>query len=106
MSADVPAGVDVSKAKVLCHFSGSSMYADFNYNVESLVDNGTGNYTINFSVPFKNNDYVALASSGSNEQSILTPKDGSVVVFTGNSAGSGSDPTDVMLAVFGELDNE
>ena len=106
MSADVPAGVDVSKAKVLCHFSGSSMYADFNYNVESLVDNGTGNYTINFSVPFKNNDYVALASSGSNEQSILTPKDGSVVVFTGNSSGSGSDPTDVMLAVFGELDNE
>jgi hypothetical protein len=55
-------------AKAWCRFDGSAAAAsmiDDSYNVSSMTDNGTGDYSINFSTAMTNADYTAFGSVGS-----------------------------------------
>ena len=52
-------------AKAWVNFDGSGTVAiRASYNVSSITDNGTGDYTINFTNAFANTDYATLAVSG------------------------------------------
>jgi len=55
-------------AKAWCRFDGAAAAAsmiDDSYNVSSMTDNGTGDYSINFSTAMTNADYTAFGSVGS-----------------------------------------
>ena len=50
------------RAKIWCAFNQSTIDDDF--GVSSVTDNGTGNYTVNFSSNFSNTNYCAVATGG------------------------------------------
>jgi len=55
-------------AKAWCRFDGAAAAAsmiDDSYNVSSMTDNGTGDYSINFSTAMANANYTAFGSVGS-----------------------------------------
>ena len=63
-----PEQVSLGRAKAWVNFDGTFGTSPFtianggirgSYNVSSITDNGTGNYTINFSITFANTNYVA-----------------------------------------------
>jgi len=91
-------------------FNGSGTIAiATSYNVESLTDNGTGDYTVNWAVPFKTINYVVQVSAnvgaaGFNGTSALTT--GSVQLAVETHAGSRSDAAIICVSAFGELENE
>jgi hypothetical protein len=49
-------------AKAWVNFNGSSMANRDSFNVASLTDNGTGDYTINYSNAMGNVNYICLGS--------------------------------------------
>tara|TARA_R100000353_G_scaffold171736_1_gene136329 strand:+ start:585 stop:899 length:315 start_codon:yes stop_codon:yes gene_type:complete len=49
-------------ATAWCNFNQSSIREDF--GVSSVTDNGTGNYTVNFSTSMGDSNYCALVTSG------------------------------------------
>ena len=51
-------------AKAWVNFNGSgTIAARDSLNLSSLTDNGTGNYTVNFSNAMNNNDYSSLSAT-------------------------------------------
>ena len=51
-------------AKAWVNFNGTSTLAiRASYNVASVTDNGTGNYTVNFATAMANDDYVACGEN-------------------------------------------
>jgi hypothetical protein len=53
-----------SVAKAWISFNGTGVVSIINsYNIESIIDNGFGNYTINFQTPMENANYSFLAWS-------------------------------------------
>jgi hypothetical protein len=63
LASDLPAGVDMSKAKAWVIFNGTGTVAiQASYNIKSITDNGTGDWYVNFAVPFKGGeiDYLGL----------------------------------------------
>ena len=54
-----------SQTKAWVNFQGTgTVTIRDSYNVSSITDNGTGNYTVNLSVTMANNDYSAVAQAG------------------------------------------
>lgn len=54
-------------AKAWVNFNGTGTVAiRASYNVSSITDNGTGDYTINFTNALTDANYTALTTSGSN----------------------------------------
>ncbi|MDP6583128.1 MAG: hypothetical protein QF535_00625, partial [Anaerolineales bacterium] len=54
-------------AKAWCRFDGSAAAAsmiDDSYNVSSMTDNGTGDYSLNFSTAMASVNYTAFGSVG------------------------------------------
>ena len=65
LASDLPAGVDLSKAKAWIHgYPGIAIYSS--HNVKSLTSTGTGIFEIEFAVPFKYEDYAVIGCSMSN----------------------------------------
>lgn len=55
------------RAKAWINFNGTGTIASRDsFNVSSLVDNGTGDYTINLASPLPSADYAALATVSGN----------------------------------------
>ena len=111
LAAGVPKGVDLSKAKAWVNYNHNTPAINGSYNVKSVTDVSTGRFYVNFSVPFKNNDYAAIgtsrAASGQDENLFVeamykTYADVRVI----NDGGSGQDSTLVSVLFFGELENE
>ena len=50
------------RAKIWCAFNQSTINDSF--GVSSVTDNGTGNYTVNFSSSFSNTNYCAVMTGG------------------------------------------
>jgi len=77
------------------HFNGTGVIAiQDSFNVTSITDNGTGNYTITWATDFTNDDYACVVSSTSPEASLSsTPAVGSIAAYTLNSAGAAEDAT-------------
>ena len=58
-------------AKVWCNFNGSGTAAiNDSFNVSSLTDEGTGDYTLSFSSAFANTNYALGGSAGYNSEYI------------------------------------
>jgi hypothetical protein len=115
LSADMPGGIDLSKAKAWIYFeNGASISAS--YNIEALNNHGTGNMSVDFAVPFKSAKYVAVSMSANRAGSsggviICTTSDtkGQTAANFGFGWSFFNDTyanEDGWLAFFGELENE
>ena len=115
LSADLPDGIDMSKAKAWIYFeNGASISAS--YNIEALTNHGTGNMSVDFAVPFKSAKYVAVSMAANRAGS----SGGVLVCTTSDTKGQTSGNfgfgwsyfndtyanEDGYLAFFGELENE
>jgi hypothetical protein len=73
-------------------------------NVSSITDNGTGDYTVNFttSMPDSNYSVVALGNTGSNNgyMTLISTASGSCNITTRTSSSVGPDGTIICAAVF------
>ena len=66
-TVSVPTATVVNgSAKAWVNFNGSSMANRDSFNVASLTDNGTGDYTINYSTAMGNVNYICLGSQSYN----------------------------------------
>jgi len=92
-AAEVQAGTDTSRAvtpatlgehdgcaKAWVSFNGTGTVAiRGGFNVASITDNGTGDYTVNFATPFSDANYAAAGMAGANdsptEYTIVTTKE-------------------------------
>jgi len=110
LASELPAGVDLSKAKAWIRFSmASSGTINGSYNVKSITDGGAGLWTINFGVPFKSANYAVVgmapddAIMGADAANVLA---GSTTVKVRDNASSAYDATGNYVVFFGELENE
>ena len=73
------------------------------HNVTTITDTAVGNYTINFTNPMANIDYLQIATSSQGETSIIAAGRAmaSCRVLTENSSGTNADAEDVNVIVFG-----
>ena len=115
LANEAPKGVDLSKAAAWIQFDGSGTVAiDASYNVKSLTDESTGQYTVQFGIPFATDAGQAMAGTASGDANgFLTtspPGDNSDrtktrIVATQPTA-TLFDPHDLWMIWFGELENE
>ncbi len=109
LSADLPAGVDLRKAKAWAIYDQSSINLTASYNIESIADTATGRSTITFAVPFKSAEYaVAGSTDAANVFAVNNSnmKAGSAEVYVIGHAGSVADSNRISAIFFGELENE
>jgi len=113
LASDLPKGVDLSKAKAWCSWTGSGTPAIVgSYNIKSITDNGTGDYTFTFGIPFKNTSYSAVGASriASNYNFVCWRNQGylrtSAQAYITTHAGAPIDDVGGTVLFFGELENE
>lgn len=110
-SASVPVDTVISgSAKAWVNFNGAGTVAiRASFNVSSITDNGTGDYTVNFTTAFPNTNYVVATSTGyfgttssegARSLSIHTYATGSVRVVDQVSTGVSTDQEFNNLVVF------
>lgn len=97
-------------AKAWVNFNGTGTVAiRDSFNVTSITDGGTGDYTINFTTAMPDANYAVAGSAsrvaGSNTAFIMSPEDtgllvGSVKIMT-TSVSARNDPAVVSVAIFG-----
>jgi hypothetical protein len=105
--AAVPADLGASKAWVRFDGTGTLSVKD-SFNVTSVTDNGTGDYTVNFTTPFANANY-AFNMSASGASTFAIPLVSSSAAPTGSafrfvtftSAGAPVDAAYACVAFFG-----
>jgi len=115
LASELPAGVDLSKAKAWCIYDGTGTANIMaSYNIKSITDNGTGDTTFTFAIPFKGGDdsatdkpsySVAMSSMGistypSEAQSTY------VRIIAKDTSFNAYDSAMVSIVCFGELENE
>jgi len=95
------------------NFNGTGTVAiRSSYNVSSITDNGTGNYTVNFSNALTDANYCQVASGGNTSNSEILAMVGnsaanpayttsSTRVIFSNASGTFVDPTYGNVAIFG-----
>jgi hypothetical protein len=113
-AAENSMGIDLSKAKAWVSFRGSStVLIRSGFNIKSITDNGTGDYTIFFGTPFRSvgaESATRLCCIGMTENEDIylysQDKDGTYIRVRCEDNGSLADTNIVMVAVFGELANE
>lgn len=102
------AGIEVYTAKAWVNFDGTGTVAiRGSGNVSSITDNGTGDYTVNFTNAMSDANYAVSLSSyyGTTRESVrqvYTYAAGNVRVLTGYSYASpgAADSTSVFVTVF------
>jgi uncharacterized protein (AIM24 family) len=90
------------------NFNGTGTVAiNASGNVSSITDNGTGNYTVNFTTAMSDTNYVTNVTGGiisTSVQSCIpgtgTTATGSIYVFTSNGANAASDFGVVNVSIF------
>jgi hypothetical protein len=95
-------------AKAWVNFNGTGTVAiRASYNVSSITDNGTGQYTVNFTNAFADINYSAVFMYGTTASANTWGNIGTgfkattgIRVFTANSASTLFDTDDVSVAVF------
>jgi hypothetical protein len=115
LASDLPKGVDLSKAKAWITFVGAGTSIQSSYNIKSLTDTGTGDFVINFAIPFKDTSYAAIGTTSGGgvvadfayETAAADKQPGFIVMETQNSnTFSKADGNGNYAAFFGELENE
>ena len=112
-----PEQVSSGRAKAWVNFDGTFGTSPFtisnggirgSYNVSSVTDNGTGNYTINFSITFANTNYVATVMPRFNSRTFgpgaaSRLKTTYIDVVSYNGDGSVADRDIFGIVVFGDV---
>ena len=93
------------------NFNGTGTVAiRSSYNVSSITDNGTGNYTLNYTTALSDANYAVVMginrTSGANTDSgtapgYTSPTTSTVTVFTKNGSDAVTDYFGVSVAIFG-----
>ena len=108
-SADVPTATEIATAWVNFDGSGTVSIRD-QLNVSSITDNGTGNYTVNFSTALADANYSATFTSrraATNDDSLCriartgTYSTAGVQVLTSTGGNTAVDSSIVNCVVFG-----
>lgn len=96
--------------KAWVNFNGTGTVAiRASYNVSSITDNGTGDYTVNFTTALADANYAAVGMVGATNNSAvsvwpydnLTPRTTSALrLLTLNTGGSVADSAQVALTIF------
>jgi hypothetical protein len=104
-NSSTPAEIASGRAKAWVNFNGTGTVAiRASYNVSSITDNGTGDYTVNFTNALADANYSAVGTSkddgtGSYVPFITTQNTGSVRIGT-KSQSAVNDTGIVCLAIF------
>ena len=119
LANDMPAGVDLSKAKAAISFKGDGTEIYSSFNVKSITDGGAGTFTVTWGVPFAiDEEYYVTRSVIDNTQvmSLLlagaTNQDRTKVTvlnYTGADSGGSLSLADcelIQVIAFGQLENE
>lgn len=110
------AGTEIGQlAKVWVNFNGTGTVAiRDDFNVTSITDNGTGNYTVSYTNAMPNANYAAVATIGSGSiasssesTQVINLTTTGVQVLVGSDGSSGStytyqDASTVCVVVFGD----
>ena len=93
--------------KTWVNFNGDTATIRDSFNISSLVDNGVGNYTLNFTVAFSNTNYCFTDSGdetngGNRELNNVTQNTNSITFTVRGTNVSAFDPSTVCLAFFGD----
>ena len=111
-NATVPVDTVVNgTAKAWVNFNGSGTVAIRRaFNVASITDNGTGNYTVNFTTAMVDGDFSAVASTNRNSLTgnvhpnitVISPTVSAISVFTGpgDSVSTLQDHVYIFVAIF------
>jgi len=109
-----PEQVAQGRAKAWVNFSGQTVTSATDmtgvgdsFNISSVVDNGLGHYTLNFTVAFSNTNYCYTdsgngTSGGNRELNNVTQNTNSFTFKTRGTSVAAFDPTTVCLAFFGD----
>ena len=116
-NSSTPSQVAQGRAKAWVNFNGENTVAiRDSFNVSSLTDNGTGNYTVNFSTAMANANYVFVGFQnsapsragifGSDDSTVSNFQTTSALVITSYESGTNGqvglmDPEYVHCAFFG-----
>ncbi|CAB4125818.1 hypothetical protein UFOVP53_240 [uncultured Caudovirales phage] len=106
---DKPDVIDLAKAKAWVVFDSTNSKILSSMNVSAVLKTGTGQYTIFFVKPFKNNNYAAtnggqIQESQIGANGIRIPSACDIILR--NSAGTASDSVFNTQVFFGELESE
>ena len=110
-SSSTPEQIEQGRAKAWVNFNGTGTVAiRDDFNVSSISDNGTGDYTVNFSNSFSNANYCSPVSNGTTtggRYGIIADSDSkgtdNARFFSfQTSSGSSLDAEEVSIAFFGD----
>ena len=113
LASEMPAGVDLSKAKAWLRLDGTGTIAIISsYNIKSVTDNGTGSFDIYFGVPFKSATNYMMVAGATGGNAVVA--NSTAYIFTdhirvrvyAHTNGADTDIDPIMVAFFGELENE
>ena len=102
------------RAKAWVNFNGSSFGVRDSFNITSVVDDGTGQYTVNIDTDMADTNYCASVTSGSSDSASQTSQNSQLFAFSTRTAGSfkikhgntennsNQDADDVNAIVFGD----
>jgi len=107
-NTSTPAAIANGIAKAWVNFNGTGAVAiRASYNVSSITDNGTGDYTVNFTTALADANYSkVLSAGGAGGLFIRSGEDATATtsslfrVFTANTSGTNTDYPQVSAAVF------
>jgi len=108
LASDLPKGVDLSKAKAFLDYQQITPAIYNSMNISSVTDTTAGKFTVYFAIPFKNVNYIPVASAatGTNDATIqCTSKQINFATFELLIAGTPTD-RESHIVFFGELENE
>ena len=71
-NASTTAQIEQGRAKVWVNFNGNSFGIRDSFNVGSVTDHGTGQYTVNFATNMSNDDYCLTVSHSLNPHNSIT----------------------------------
>jgi hypothetical protein len=110
LASELPAGVDLSKAKAWIHLTPSTTI-DSSFNVKKVVETSTGRYEVHFAVPFKTDDFAAAVTAWHTGVLVGMINYSATTRFIGkvecrNAADSATAPNQITAVFYGELENE
>ena len=93
-----------SAAKAWVNFNGTgTIAARDSLNLSSLTDNGTGNYTLNYTNSMSNDNYAKADGGGHWTEQSTTDSTATASMLTYSSAASLADYTNVTFMTVGDL---
>ena len=91
----------VYAARAWCNFNGTGTVAiRASGNVSSITDNGTGDYTVNFTTAMPDANYAVPAASSQRQTLSYDTATTHFFVFTANSIGTATDSNNISVAAF------